>query len=305
MIQKLLIGIGVLVAIVILGLAIVLVPAHLQIRQVEAIIPPVNDLMSGEWLSSSEGPSEILWLNTASQKSAVGTVSHVVFLLRWEDGRSFMIDSGMNPADAIAFGELFVTLFGAAPPETYGAVETQMGDAAQNIQGIGFTHLHSDHTLGLTAICEEIGETATIFQTSDQASLQNLHTEAGQEIVNTAKCGQSILTDDIIKPIPGFPGLVAIAAGGHTPGSTIYAVRVEGKTWVFAGDITNNKNDLVQNKGKGVLYSYFLVPENTRALGQWRPWLAGLDARDDAEVIISHDLSALLQSDLKPWVIQE
>lgn len=297
MTRILLVSVMTLVLLGVLVLGILLIPGHIQIRQVQEVLPEPGELMGNKWLLSEDGPREIRWIKSASQ----GALSHSSFLISWDDGKSFLIDSGMNRADALAFGELFEKWLGAGPTETFGPVEEQIGAAIQRIEGMAFNHLHSDHTLGLTAICEVQQRPATIFQTSNQSNQQNLHTEDGQMLVADSNCPHVVLPNDIVKPIAGFPGLVAIAAGGHTPGSTIYAARVNGKVWVFAGDLTNRKAAALKNQDKGFLYSYMLVPENTELLAQWRPWLAELDADPNAEVIISHDLAALAESDIQLW----
>ena len=48
--------------------------------------------------------------------------------------------------------------------------------------------------------------------------------------------------------------------GGHTPGSTLFAVADGGRLLLFTGDITNSKADILENRGKGFVYSYLLVP---------------------------------------------
>jgi glyoxylase-like metal-dependent hydrolase (beta-lactamase superfamily II) len=301
MIRKTLYTLGALAILTFVGLGILLGPAHLQIRQLDETLPDVAHLMEHDWLSAPDGPVEIRWINTASQQSSFGMIGHVVFVIRWADGRAFLIDAGMDRADAIAFGKPMETVLGADATEVFGPVEEQMTDSINIIKGIGFTHLHSDHTSGITAICSVMKNPATVFQTTHQSDYQNLNTTDGQKFVEEAACTRSILSDELIKSIDGFPGLIAIAAGGHTPGSTIFATRVNGKTWVFAGDITNSKEEMLSDTGKGFAYSYLLVPENTALLGAWRPWLKTVDERPDAQVIISHDINDTRASDLNPW----
>jgi glyoxylase-like metal-dependent hydrolase (beta-lactamase superfamily II) len=101
--------------------------------------------------------------------------------------------------------------------------------------------------------------------------------------------------------IDQFPGLGVVALGGHTPGSTLFAVASQGKLWLFSGDTTNSKADLLDDRGKNFVYSTFLVPENTDRTAALRAWLRDLDAKPDIEVIVSHDLDALEASDLEPY----
>ena len=89
--------------------------------------------------------------------------------------------------------------------------------------------------------------------------------------------------------------------GGHTPGSTLFAASVEGRLWLFSGDITNTMVNLQRNTGKGFIYSNLLVPENTNRTGALRLWLRDLDAQDDISVVVSHDLEALMETGMQPF----
>jgi hypothetical protein len=99
-------------------------------------------------------------------------------------------------------------------------------------------------------------------------------------------------------PVEGFPGLGMVALGGHTPGSTLFAIAVRGRLWLLSGDIANSKADLVSDTGKGFLYSYLMVPENTGRTEMLRGWLTGLDAESDMTVLVSLDLPDVRQSGL-------
>ena len=98
-------------------------------------------------------------------------------------------------------------------------------------------------------------------------------------------------------------GLGIAGLGGHTPGSTMFAVAVNGRLWLFSGDTTNSKADLLSDTGKGFLYSYLMVPEDTARTGELRRWFAGLDAKADMQVVVSHDLADIEASDLRRWAI--
>jgi glyoxylase-like metal-dependent hydrolase (beta-lactamase superfamily II) len=112
-------------------------------------------------------------------------------------------------------------------------------------------------------------------------------------------CLESVIVDgEGIIPLKEFPGLAMLHVGGHTPCSTIFFVAVGGKLWVLSGDVSNDKRDLLNNRGKGFFYSYLVVPENTRQLNKLRIWLASLDALENTEVIVSHDSDALAKSEI-------
>jgi hypothetical protein len=53
---------------------------------------------------------------------------------------------------------------------------------------------------------------------------------------------------------------------------------------------------MTHNQPKPWVYSTFIVPENEARLQTLRQWLAQLDARDDFEVVIQHDVAAMQAS---------
>ena len=284
-----------------LGFAVLLLPAHLQIRSIAVTIPAATELDNAlDGISARDYPADIYFVNTAQQSTMWGELGHVGVLLQWPDGKSFLIDTGMNAAEAAAFGRP-LELLGAGPTETFGAVETQLDSALDNIVGIGFTHLHQDHVASIARLCAAMAAPATIFQSAQQAISHNLHTRAGQALVKASTCKQQQLESAVIKAVPGFPGLFAIAAGGHTPGSTIFITRLGADTWIFAGDITNAMVDIYDNQGKGFMYSYLLIPEDTDVLADWRQWLKAQNARDGVNVLVAHDIHAFLASGLQAW----
>jgi glyoxylase-like metal-dependent hydrolase (beta-lactamase superfamily II) len=89
--------------------------------------------------------------------------------------------------------------------------------------------------------------------------------------------------------------------GGHTPGSTLFAIAVAGRLWILSGDIANSKADLLSDTGKGFLYSYLLVPENTTRTERLRGWLTGLDSKANMTVLVSHDLPDIRDSGLPEY----
>jgi len=299
MVKKIAYSLVVIVAIIVIIAVILLLPPHLQIRRFDSSLPSIEQLESQ--LASTTGPSAISYVTTASQILPTGTLGHIGVLLQWPDGRTFLIDAGMNESDAMAFGKTMETVLGAAASQTFGPIEQQMEADINSISGIAFTHLHSDHTLGISDICAAQGEPATIFQTRNQAENQNHLTESGQQLIEASNCSAQLIGELSIKTIPGFEGLVAIAGGGHTPGSTIYATTIDGKIWLFAGDISNVMDNLIHNKGKGFIYSYLLIPEDTNRLEQLRLWLGNINQLPNASVLVAHDLDAWNNSGIARW----
>lgn len=274
--------------------AIVTFPAHRQIRSIHPALPDFDSIAAA--IDVPTGPVAVSYLNSASQRSPYGTLGHPGVLVEWSDGRRFLIDTGMPPEQAIAFGKPIEVILGAEPTETYGSLAQQLGAGVDSIAGVAFTHLHSDHTDGLPGICSNQEKPATVFQTPLQFNELNYTTKMGFKAFDDATCKRRQLAEETIMTIPGFPGLVAVSLGGHTPGSTLYAVRIKGHYWLFSGDITNDKKSLLQDLPKHWLYSTFIVPEDTERTALLRAYLLELDKREGVTVLPAHDVEVMAAS---------
>lgn len=288
----------VLVALVVLGFR--LVPAHLQIRRVAPALPSAEQLRT--LLAAPGGPRALRWLNTSSQPLARGLLVHSVFLAEWPDGSLFEVDAGMDPAAAREFGELTKWMAGGGEVTARGAVPDLVGGAVARLRGLGFTHLHIDHTEGVKALCAAgPAAGARAFQSSAQATLRDPNTTEGGDLVASSCFEKRVAGDEGLLLVDGFPGMALVPLGGHTACSTMFALAVGGHLWLLSGDITNTREALLSNTGKGFVYSGLLVPENTRRTEELRRYLAALDAEDDITVVVSHDLEALRASGLPEW----
>jgi len=281
------------------ALAALLLEAHWEIRHVD---PPLPERAALDALArEADGPVRISYVLTASQSGPTGPgrsgpVGHPAFLIEWADGRAFLVDTGMDREQAVAFGRPMELLLDADPAEAFGSVAEQLGPAGDAIEAVAFTHLHVDHTGGIVSLCAARGRPLDVFQTSWQAERGNF-TTYGREDVERAGCARLRRAEGgPLYRFPGFPGLAAAAAGGHTPGSTVYFARVGDHTWVLSGDVTNFKAPLLENQPKPRVYSLLVVPESPGRLEKMRTWLAALDRDPAYSVVPSHDRDALEQS---------
>ena len=291
----------------------VLIGAHLQIRSVNPPLPNAGQLFAAVASEAGTGPVQLAYVNTSTQTTGAGSeMGHPSFVLDWPDGRRLLIDTGMDPEEAVSFGRGMELVFGAGPAVGHGAVPAQMGAAARRVLGVVFTHLHSDHTQGLEPLCRFLDRMLPVYQTPWQFEHRNHTTEMGFAFVESAQAASSsgdcgvptrleISNEAPIYPLPGFPGIVAIAMAGHTPGSTAYFTRVGDRYWLFSGDVTNTRADLVENRPKAGFYSALIVPESPERLSTLRPWLAQLDQEVNLTVVVSHDLTALKTTGIPVW----
>ncbi len=291
--RRLLLAVMALLGLVLLVAAVFLVPPHLQVNSVEPALPSAAQLRA--LVADEDGPVAIRYINISTQPLPGRMLGHAVFLVEWANGNLFMIDAGMDRATALEFAGLLESLLDAGEAEFHGDVAGLLGADIARVVGVGFTHLHIDHAQGVLPFCEARGPGATLYQTSWQAELHNFNTEEGAAIVSASCLRPGDLSGglggDGVMTVEGFPGLGIVGLGGHTPGSTLFAVATEDRLWLLSGDTTNSKADLLSNTGKGFVYSYLLVPENTARTEALRLWLAELDANDDMTVVVSHDVA--------------
>ncbi len=288
-----------LVCLALLGMAIVLVPPHLQIRGVEPLLPEEADLRA---LSAAQGgPVSIRYINTSTQQLPEGKLGHSVFLVQWANGNLFMIDAGMDSATALEFGKLMETVLDAEQAVSHGTIAELLGSGIADVSAVGFTHLHIDHTQGVIPFCAASDERIEVYQTSWQTELQNFNTDDGAQIVVDSCLEHVTLEGEGILTIDSYPGLGIVGLGGHTPGSTLFAIPVHSTLWLLSGDTTNTKADLLSNTGKGFLYSYLLVPENTNRTEELRLWLSEMDSNTDIKVVVSHDLADIESSGMPEY----
>jgi len=290
-----------LVLLAVAALAVRIGPPHLQIRRVHPKLPTAAELRT--LLDVPGGPTSLRWVLTSSQKLSRGELGHSVFLAEWPDGSIFEVDTGMDAAAALEFGELLKTMSGGAEVTPGGTVPELIGaGAVARIRGLGFTHLHIDHTQGVQALCAAgPAPGARVFQSRAQAELRDPNTEEGGALVASSCFEKARAGEEGRLTLTGFPGLGLIPLGGHTACSTMFAFAVGSHLWLLSGDITNARADLLENRGKGFLYSGLLVPEDTRRTAELRQYLAALDADPDITVVVSHDLPALRASGLPEW----
>ena len=281
--------------------ALTLIRAHIQVRAADGALPNAAALEAA--LASDDGPVQVYFVNTATQALPAGqALSHPAFVFEWSDGRLFLLDAGMRPEQAVAFGKPMELLLDNGPTQSHGSVRAQLGKAASRVGGIAFTHLHNDHTDGMVSLCEGRASDLAVFQTPSQGLNRNHTTDMGHALIIEAGCARfERLPSGPLSSIPGFPGLAAVSAGGHTPGSTVYAARVNGQRWIFSGDITNSRNELEEDIPKHLLYSVLIVPEDRDRLADLRAWLRALDSDRETTVVVSHDAIALEESGPPAW----
>ncbi|MFT7685999.1 MAG: glyoxylase-like metal-dependent hydrolase (beta-lactamase superfamily II) [Candidatus Azotimanducaceae bacterium] len=291
---------GVVIGLMGVALAFLLVPPHLQIGKIEPSLPNIAELR--EKTNIAGGPIGVRYLITSSQRLPGSVLSHSSFIIDWANGTSFVIDVGMDQDASIEFSKIMESMTGASPANFHGNIADLLGDGIQSITGMAFTHLHVDHTEGITAFCEKSSTETEVYQTVWQHQFHNFNTNDGADLVAGSCLTPVTLRGDKVLQIENFPGLLVVGLGGHTPGSTLFAVSIDKVLYIFSGDITNSKSEILNNVGKGFIYSTFFVPENTERTKALRLWLAELNGMEDVKVVVSHDLADIESSGIHQYV---
>lgn len=299
---------------VVLALAFAGVGLWLAKRSIAALDPPlptVEEVLAFD--ARADLPVRLSWINTASQKmprsavlepaldptpTAPYVMSHAVFVLEWPDGRLFLIDAGMDRESALAFGRPIEWVSGGEPIQPIASAAERLGAALARVEGIAFTHEHTDHTSGVAELCRRRARPLALFQSPLQVRESNFTTRPGQRQLAEAGCLEPhLLESGPLYAIPGFPGLLFFAAAGHTPGSQVFVahVRENGavRTWLFTGDVVNQIDGVRRNIPKPAFYSALVVPESTARLDTVRRFLAGLERDHGAGLLVSHDQLSL------------
>jgi glyoxylase-like metal-dependent hydrolase (beta-lactamase superfamily II) len=311
MLRRILLGLGAVVLALLLFAAIGLGVDKHAMNALTPAMPTADEVMAFD--PNADLPVKLSWLNTGTQpmpralvleasKDATPQAPYVMsfpsFVFEWADGRIFLVDVGMNPAEAEAFGKPFEAVAGASKLRPLGGVAERLGDALKRVAGVAFTHEHIDHVEGVTALCRLHPGPISLFQGRLQVDETNYTTRGAQKTIDAAKCLERRVMDGTrLLALPGFPGLAFFAAAGHTPGSQVFVAHVRSgdavKTWVLTGDVVNNIDGVRQNVPKPWYYSAFIVPESTARLDLLRRFLAGLERDHGAGLLVSHDQLSL------------
>jgi glyoxylase-like metal-dependent hydrolase (beta-lactamase superfamily II) len=309
-VRRFLVVLALLVGAVVAYAAIGLAWAHVEIRSLDPELPATAEILAPP--ADHDLPVRVTWYDTAVQpmpRSAVldpardpapnqpYAMSHSSFALEWSDGRIFLIDAGMDRDSALAFGANLERLGGAQAIEPLGSAADQLGEATSRVAGIGFTHLHTDHTAGVAELCRRSGRRIRLVRGELAAERTNYTTRGGAQQLADAPClDAERLEAGALAPVRGFPGLAVIAAAGHTPCSQVFVAFVRDgaapRTYVFTGDVVNQIDGARHDVPKPALYSLLLVPESTARLARLRALLHELESRG-ATLLVSHDRLAL------------
>ena len=124
------------------------------------------------------------------------------------------------------------------------------GYAPEDISAVLLTHLHGDHSSGLTVEGQRVFPNATVYldkadrdyRFSDAAQAaapdnqKKMFTQSRADLAPYEAAAKVVLFSGAVQL---FPGVATIPAHGHTPGHTLYSVESRGERMVFSGDLVH------------------------------------------------------------------
>jgi len=202
---------------------------------------------------------------------------HQVFQLVWDD-RFALIDTSFPPATferVSAFGN-----GGRYHDDTWQTVSRALAAA----DWIVVTHEHFDHLAGASTLPEARASHLRL----NAAQLANTKRLDESNLSPALRQGASRLADAEMQALA--PGVVLLAAPGHTPGSQIvYVERADGRSALFLGDVAWNADQIQQLHYRPRMVTLLLGENRAQVLGELRALHDLGLAHPELAQVVSHD----------------
>ena len=203
---------------------------------------------------------------------------HQVFQLVWVE-RSVLIDTAF-PREQLAQVATFGDGAGSYHDEGWSAVERALASAEQ----VFVTHEHFDHLAGAARLAPERAAQLRL----NAAQLAN--TAALDESGIPAALREKLSPLETAQALAVEPGVVLLAAHGHTPGSQlVYVRRQDGREALLLGDVAWNADQIRNLHYRPRLVTFVLGENRGQVLAQFRALHELAAAHPELAQVVSHD----------------
>jgi glyoxylase-like metal-dependent hydrolase (beta-lactamase superfamily II) len=203
---------------------------------------------------------------------------HQVFQLVWAD-RSVLIDTAFS-REQLAQVARFTDDAGTYHDAGWAAVERALATADQ----VFVTHEHFDHLAGAARLAPERANHLRL----NAAQLAN--SAALDESQISAALRERLRPLEATPALAVAPGVVLLAAPGHTPGSQIvYVRRQDGREALFLGDVAWNADQIRNLHYRPRIVTLVLGENRSQVLAQFRTLHELAAAHPEVAQIVSHD----------------
>jgi len=255
--------------------------ANIQdVRHVAAVIPGRRPLRINVLKFAESRRTKNFSLKGAPADPSVQ--ARTVFQVIYADGY-VMVDAGMD--------QQIHKFFGRGVEEPYDSqAAKQVEQALKGAKLIVVTHEHGDHVGGVirTSLGVPLANELAFKTILTRTQVQTLMTSPQMaEIKLTDEMARRYIVVDYDKYLPLAPGIAAIKAAGHTPGSQmIYIVLESGKEHVLIGDAAWHMDGVRLVRGKDAPW---VTEDETAVLDQLK-WLNDLSRTEqNLFIVASHD----------------
>jgi glyoxylase-like metal-dependent hydrolase (beta-lactamase superfamily II) len=246
-----------------------------DIRNVAAVIPGARPLRINILKFAESHRTKNFSVKGAAADPSVQ--ARTVFQVVYADG-SVMVDAGMD--------QQVHRFFGRGVDEPYDSeAAKQVEHSLRSAKLIVVTHEHGDHVAGVirTPLANELAPKTILTRTQAQTLITNPQMP---EIKLTEEMARRYIVVDYDKYLPLAPGIAAVNAPGHTPGSQMIYVALEsGKEYLLIGDAAWHMDGVRLLRGKDAPW----VTEDENALMQQLRWLHDLSTEHNLFIVASHD----------------